>query len=158
MLSLAVYPAETLRVWPGRQIEWSTPEWCVRVWGERGELLSYIGVYLRDGLYDGRQIRIGGVGNVKTHPAARGRGFAGLGMRRALEFFGQQPDVAFALLVCEPRLFDFYSRLGWREFQGRLLVQQQQAATEFTFNQAMIHPVREEGPILGTIDLCGRPW
>jgi hypothetical protein len=157
-LSRAVYPPESLRNRPGRHIEWATHEWCVRVWGEQGELVSYIGVYLRDGLCDGRQIRIGGVGNVKTHPAARGRGLASLGIRRAVEFFGQQPNVAFALLVCEPRLLGFYSRLGWREFEGRLLVQQRQAATEFTFNRAMTHPVCEECPMLGTIDLCGPPW
>src|SRR5262249_3992623 len=89
-LSLAVYPPEQWADWPGRHIEWSALEWCARV-HDGGALASYVGVGLRDAEHDGRPVRVGGVGGVKTHPAARGRGFATLGLRRAAEFFGEQP-------------------------------------------------------------------
>ncbi|MEX2138990.1 MAG: GNAT family N-acetyltransferase [Pirellulales bacterium] len=158
LLSLAVYPPETLADWPGRHIEWSPPEWCVPLWNEDGTLVSYVGVHLRDALCEEHPVRIGGVGGVKTHPTARGRGLASLGVRRAVEFFGQQPNIDFALLVCEPRLLGFYSRLGWREFNGRLLVQQHGASAEFTFNRVMTHPIRAEAPTVGVIDLRGPPW
>ena len=73
-------------------------------------------------------------------------------------FFRDQPDVGFALLVCDPGLIGYYGRLGWREFNGRLRVRQRGVATEFTLCRVMTHPVQSEGPTGGTIDLCGPPW
>jgi ribosomal protein S18 acetylase RimI-like enzyme len=157
-LSLAVYPPGQAADWPGRHVEWSAPEWCVRIRDDQGTLVSYAGVYVREAECGGRPVRVGGVGNVKTHPGARGRGLAALGVRRAVEFFREQPTVAFALLVCEPQLLGYYARLGWREFGGRLLVRQHGAACEFTLDRVMTHGVRSEAPVAGTIDLCGPPW
>lgn len=157
-LGLAVYPPGHFDDWPGRHLEWSTPEWCVRVRDASGALATYVGVYVRDATWDGRPVRVGGVGNVKTHPAARGQGFAGLGVRRAVEFFGGRPGVGFALLVCEPELVGFYARLGWREFGGQLLVRQRRLTTEFTLDRVMTHAVETDGPASATLDLCGPPW
>jgi hypothetical protein len=156
-LSLAVYPPEQFADWPGRDVEWATPEWCVRVRAADGSLLSYVGVYLRDATHDGRAVRLGGVGNVKTHPSARGQGLAGRGVRRAVEFFGEQ-DVDFGLLVCNPNLVGYYEGLGWRLFIARLDVRQRGVAVEFTLCRAMTLAVRSDGPTVGTIDLCGPPW
>jgi hypothetical protein len=158
LLSLAVYPPAQLANWPGRSVEWSTPEWCVRVGDEEGILVSYVGVYVREAECDGQPVRVGGIGNVKTHPGARRRGLAGLGIRRAIEFFREQPGIALAVLVCEPRLLGYYARLGWREFHGRLLVRQHGSACEFTLLRVMTHGVRAEGPTAGVIDLRGPPW
>jgi RimJ/RimL family protein N-acetyltransferase/predicted N-acetyltransferase YhbS len=158
LLRLAVYPPEQFADWPGWHVEWSTPEWCVRVRDEQGTLLSYVGVYLREAQCDGRPVRIGGIGNVKTHPSARGQGLAALGVQRAIEFFREEQDVAFALLVCEPDVLGYYARLGWREFGGRLLVRQHGAAAEFTLSRVMTHAIHSEAPASGVIDLCGPPW
>jgi hypothetical protein len=157
-LGLAVYPPEQVADWPGRHVEWSALEYCVRVHGEDGALVSYMGVGLRDATHDNRPVRVGGVGGVKTHPAARGRGFASRGLRRAAEFYQEQPAVDFGLLVCEPHLIDYYARLGWREFGGRLLVRQRGGVAEFTLNRVMTLAVRSQGLAAGTIDLCGPPW
>lgn len=157
-LGLAVYPPAEWADWPGKRIEWAAAEWCVRVWDEGGELASHVGVHLRQARHDGRALRVGGVGGVKTHPTARCRGYAAQGLRRAVEFFREQSEVAFALLVCEPRLLGYYGHLGWQEFPGRLVVTQHGAVAEFTFNRVMVHGVQSEAPSAGTIDLCGPPW
>jgi hypothetical protein len=109
-------------------------------------------------LRDGRPVRVGGVGGVKTHPAARRQGFARRALGRAVEFFREQPEVAFGLLVCEPHLLGYYGRLSWQEFSGRLLVTQRGEPAEFTFNRVMVCAVREAAPAAGTIDLQGPPW
>jgi aminoglycoside 2'-N-acetyltransferase I len=155
-LSLAVYPPEEAAAWPGRHLEWTPAEWCVRIWAD-GELASYIGVVLRQATHDGRPVRVGGVGGVKTHPTARRRGYAGLGIRRAIEFLGEQ-GAGFALLVCEPHLIGYYARLGWQEFAGRLLVTQRGEPADFTFNRVLVQGVESAAPSAGTIDLCGPPW
>ena len=157
-LSVAVYPPGQFTDWPGRRIEWAEAEWCVRIHGDDGVLVSYVGVSVRDGERDGRSVRIGGIGGVKTDPSMRRRGLAARGMQRAHEFFLDEAGVEFALLVCQPRLLDYYTGLGWQEFAGRLLVRQHGAPAEFTFNRVMTCGVRSAAPQTGTIDLLGPPW
>jgi GNAT superfamily N-acetyltransferase len=158
-LSAAVYPPREVTDWPGRRIEWATAEWGVRIRGADGAaVLCYVGINLRHAQLDGHPVRVGGIGGVKTHPAERRRGLAERGMQRAIEFFREQGDVAFAVLVCAPHLLPYYGRLGWREFTGRLLVRQHGAIEEFTFNRVMTYGVRSPAPVTGTIDLLGPPW
>lgn len=157
-LSQAVYPPAESAEWPGRHIEWAEPEWCGRVWGEQGELASYVGALLRQGTLDGKSVWIGGVGGLMTHPALRRRGYAEQGLSRAVGFFREHGSVAFGLLVCEPRLLPYYGRLGWCEFVGDLRVRQRGATERFTFNRVMTVGVAQAAPLEGVIDLCGRPW
>jgi lactoylglutathione lyase len=157
-LSRAVYPPDVAAAWPGRDLEWSAPEWGVFVRAGDGALVSFVGIVLRAALCDGLAVRVGGIGGVKTHPAARRKGFAGRAIGSAVEFFREQSDVAFGLLVCEPHLLGYYGRLDWQEFSGRLLVRQHGESAEFTFNRVMTLGVRSGGPTAGTIDLCGPPW
>jgi GNAT superfamily N-acetyltransferase len=157
-LSRAVYPPEVVAAWPGRAVEWSAAEWRVIGWGAGGEALCHVGVFLREARWNGRAVKVGGIGGVKTHPASRGRGFATAAIRQALDFFQEQGDVDFALLVCEPDLIPFYERLGWRRFPGDLLVTQKQTTVPFTFNLPMTTPLRLREHLDGVIDLMGPPW
>jgi hypothetical protein len=157
-LSRAVYPPEVAAAWAGRQLEWSAPEWGVFVRAEDGSLVSFVGILVRPARCDGRAVRVGGIGGVKTHPAARRQGLAGRAIGRAIDFFHEQPDITFGLLVCAPHLIGYYGRLGWQEFSGRLLVTQRGEPAEFTFNRVMVCGVRGEAPAAGTIDLLGPPW
>jgi GNAT superfamily N-acetyltransferase len=153
-LSLAVYPPEFFAAWPGRGIEWAAPQWGVIGWDAVGEAVCYVGVFLREARWDDRTVKVGGIGGVKTHPAFRGRGFATTAIGRALDFFREQGDVDFGLLVCEPSLVPFYERLGWHSFPGDLIVTQHGATVPFTFNLAMTTSIGAEEPLTGTID----PW
>ena len=158
-LSHVVYPHEALANWPGGQLEWSSPEWCVRVLNENGRLVAFVGVYVREAECNGLSVRIGGIGNVMTHPTARRLGHAATGIQRGLEFFfQQQPRIDFALLLCEPSMVSYYSRLGWMEFEGRLLIRQLGEACEFTLERVMTYGIHSSAETSGTIDLSGRPW
>ena len=95
---------------------------------------------------------------VKTHPSSRRRGLAKVGIQRAIEFFREQADIGFAVLVCGVHLIAYYERLGWREFSGQLLVQQHGSTVEFTFNRIMTYGIQRAAPEAGTIDLLGPPW
>jgi hypothetical protein len=157
-LSSAVYPPGESTNWAGRRIEWSAAEWCVCVRDAGGALASYVGISLRDAKRDDSAVRVGGIGGVKTHPASRRRGLASAGIDRALQFFRDQRDVDFALLVCGTHLLDYYRALGWRDFAGRLWIRQHGATEAFTFNRVMTRAVRSDAPETGTIDLLGPPW
>lgn len=157
-LALAVYPPDVTAAGPGRAIEWTPHQWGVIAWDADGAALCYVGVVLRDARWDYRTVKVGGIGGVKTHPDFRGRGFATEAIRRALDFFREQGDVDFGLLVCEPGLVPFYERQGWRRFPGELLVAQRRATVPFTFNLTMTTPIRLQEPLHGIIDLLGPPW
>jgi aminoglycoside 2'-N-acetyltransferase I len=157
-LAAAVYPPETVADWPGHHLEWSDVTHCARVFDETGLLVSYAGVLVHDGALDGRPVRIGGIGGVKTHPDHRRRGLAALAMGRAVAWFRERGDVDFALLVCESRLLGTYGRLGWSEFGGTLRTLQRGVPEVFTFNRVMTHSVRSEAPDAGLVDLAGPPW
>jgi hypothetical protein len=154
----AVYPPAEEASWPGATIEWAQPSWCVRVRSPAGALVSYVGVLLREGRYEGEDVLIGGIGGVKTHPVARRRGHAELALRRAQAFLRGRGDVAFGLLLCDAPLLDYYGRLGWREFSGRLLVAQRGRTIAFALDCTMTLPLAQPAPTSGTIDLCGPPW
>jgi aminoglycoside 2'-N-acetyltransferase I len=125
--------------------------------GDDDRILSHAGALVRDGAAGGRPVRIGGVGGVKTHPRARGRGLGSGVVRLAVELLrGQGAD--FALLVCEPALIPFYGRLGWVPHTGGLHVLQDGETVEFTFNLPMVHPLRDTALPDGVIDLMGPPW
>jgi GNAT superfamily N-acetyltransferase len=156
-LTHAVYPPPVAAVWPGNAVEWAQAQWRVIGWNDGGDALCHVGVFLRDSLWNERPVKIGGIGGVKTHPAARGQGLAAAAIDQALHFF-REMDVDFALLVCEPDLIPFYERLGWRRFQGNLLVTQKENIEPFTFDLPMTMPLRLQESLGGVIDLLGPPW
>lgn len=156
-LSAAVYPPDDGASWPGRDIEWSEPEWDIEVVDETGEIVSYAGVVLREGRHDDEQVLIGGVGGVKTHPRFRRSGYAGLGLRRTHQLMIQL-GADFGLLVCDESLIPYYERQGWLVFPGVLMTDQRGEKVRFEFNTPMVRPVITQAPPSGTIDLMGPPW
>ncbi|HEY8598026.1 MAG TPA: GNAT family N-acetyltransferase [Thermomicrobiales bacterium] len=155
-LTLAVYPPGAPPT-AGEELTWAAPQWAVMAW-EGDRLVAHVGIVVRDATLDGRDVRIGGIGSVKTHPAARGRGYAGRAIGRAAEFFAADPALAFALLVCREPLVPFYGKLGWQPFGGTLLVEQPGGTVPFTANEVMTLPVHANAPQTGTLDLRGLPW
>ncbi len=157
-LALAVYPPDDIKDWAGRDKEWAELEWCVRIWEAEGELASYAGILVKEGSHDKQPVLLGGVGHVMTHPAARRRGYAEKGVRRAVDFLLKDTSADFALLVCGEWLVPYYARLGWQDFAGQLLVRQHGERIEFTFNRVMTLGIASKAPLSGIIDLRGPPW
>lgn len=147
----AVYPNS-----PPATREWAPREWGVFVRSD-GQLVSYTGIVIRAASVDGDPVVIGGIGGVATHPGHRGKGYAPLGMARALDYMLSR-NVDFALLVCKEELVDYYSKLGWHRFAGRLLETQHGKPEVFTFNEVMVGDLGSPAPATGTIDLEGPAW
>jgi aminoglycoside 2'-N-acetyltransferase I len=156
-LKAAVYPPEREGEWEGASREWSRPEWGVFVRDDAGNLVSYTGVMRREGSVDGRDTTIGGVGGIATHPDHRGRGYAPLGMGRALDYLTTR-DTDFALLVCREQLVPYYQGLGWRLFEGEVRDTQFGKPEVFEFNRVMVGDLNRKAPLRGTIDLRGPAW
>jgi aminoglycoside 2'-N-acetyltransferase I len=157
-LTAAVYPPEVLATAPGRSLQWAPSAWSVLVWTVAGHLIAHVGIVVRDGTLDGLPVKVGGVGGVKTHPQAQGRGYASAALRCAATALNADHHVAFSLLVCQAHLLPFYGRLGWLPFPGRLVVEQPGGPIVFTVNHPMVLPGVHPAPQEGVIDLQGLPW
>lgn len=157
-LGAAVYTPEVISTLPARSISWDSPQWSIFLW-DHGELVSRVGLLVRETSCGGAMKRIGGIGGVLTHPTRQGQGLASLAMREAAKYFDADLSVAFALLFCRSDLVDFYKRLLWQPFQGKVLVEQPgKGRIEFTINRAMVLDVKEQAPLHGEVDLKGLPW
>ena len=156
-LRAAVYPPEVLETLPSRFFTWAKPQWSVLIW-DGDELVSRVGLLVRDVFHDGNPKRIGGIGGVATHLAKQGQGLASKAMREAAKLFHEELKVDYALLFCRDHLIPFYGRLGWKTFEGKVFVEQPQGKIEFTANGAMLLDVNETAPLDGVLDLNGLPW
>ena len=157
-LTAAVYPPEVLARSPGWSLQWVPSTWSVLVWTVEGQLIAHVGIVTREGTLDGVPVQIGGVGSVKTHPQARGLGYASAALRCAATALHDDHHVAFSLLVCQAHLLPFYGRLGWLPFPGRLVVEQPGSSIVLTLNCPMVLPGLHPAPQEGVIDLRGLPW
>ena len=156
-LSDVVYPPNrpSSRIEP--RIVWGETMWRVFVWQD-GDLVSHIGAQVRSGLHNGSPVLIGGIGAVKTHPAARGKGYAGAGLAHAIDFLTSEQHADFSLLVCRDVLIPFYQKLGWNLFEGELLFDQPSGKQSFTHHRPMVIGGKLSPPLNGAIDLCSLPW
>lgn len=79
---------------------------------EKGEVVSCLWV-LRRFFSDGEQFFLaGGVANVATHPAVRGRGFASQLLERGINV-ARKEELSFLVLVTD--ILSFYERFGFKD-------------------------------------------
>jgi hypothetical protein len=156
-LRSAVYPPEVLATLPGKLFTWASPEWSVLLWDEN-ELVSRVGLVVREVASNGETKTIGGIGGVMTHPEREGKGYASTAMREAAKLFDEKFGVDFALLFCRPHLVEFYKRLQWKPYLGQVFVEQPQGRFDFSASGPMVLDVIEHAPVNGTLDLNGLPW
>lgn len=157
-LSAAVYPptpgADTANM--GRK--WAPTQWSIMIRDADQQLVSHVGVLTRLCLCDDKEILIGGIGGVKTHPSQRGKGYAGAGLGRAIEFLQGEMGVDMSLLFCSPRMRSYYRRFGFSSFAGDTFVRQDGAKILFPRDELMVMPAMKPLPQCAVLDLCGLPW
>jgi aminoglycoside 2'-N-acetyltransferase I len=139
-----------------RHIVWAHAQERILVREAPHGLVCHVGLYRRDGLWDGRGVSIGGVGGVATDPGQRRRGYASAAMARAARHMAEA-GCDFGLLFCEPHNYGLYEGLGWRRFSGEVLTEQPQGRIRFTAMAAYVLDLRLK-PSDGLIDLLGYPW
>jgi aminoglycoside 2'-N-acetyltransferase I len=148
-----VWPDE---VWPG--VVWAHADQRVMVredaWPH--DLVCHVGLYTRRAVWNDRDVTIGGIGGVGTHPHKRKAGFATAAMRSAMQWFARE-DMDFAVLFCEPHNFAFYRNLGWHRFEGDVFVEQPQGRVRFEVMAPFVLDLKL-APRGGIIDLRGLPW
>lgn len=154
LFGLVWTPEELARI---GHVQWANADLRVILDDPDGTTVCHVGIYFRDGLWNGRKVRLGGIGGVSTHPDHRKKGYAGIALGAAIQTFRHHEATDFVLLVCEDHNIPFYASRGWHLFNGPLIVEQQGERVEFDVMKPMVFDLALR-PREGTIDLCGLPW
>ena len=139
-------------------IKWASADLRVLIEADDGTLVCHAGVFFRSATWNGQKVHIGGVGAIVTRPDCRRRGYAGIALGAAVQTMRDHDAAQFALLFCEPRLFEFYQSRGWRPFTGDIYVEQAAARVRFEAMAPFVFDLKRRAPERGTLDLCGPPW
>ena len=118
-------------------------------------LINHVGLIFRDAVWNGKPVRLGGVGSVGTHPLFRGQGHASRALKQAAETLATH-GLDFAALFCAPTNIAFYERLNWREFHGDVFIMQPKEG-RIPFGYCMTLALKS-APQSGVLDICGLPW
>jgi GNAT superfamily N-acetyltransferase len=153
----AVWPPEVVATLPWKDVVWAHADWRVLVFDHAEELIGHVGIFLRNATWDGRDVKLGGIGGVATRADCRRQGVASAAMRRAAREMQDIHGVDFALLFCEQRHAPVYEKLGWSKFAGDVFVMQPQGRVRFDVTDPFVLDV-ELVPRDGVIDLRGLPW
>ena len=151
-----VYPPENPQTAIWAKVRWADADRRF-VARRNGEAVSHVALHIREGLANGRPVRLAGIGGVMTHPAHQKQGHA----RRLVEVAMDEAlrlQADFALLVCENKNIGFYEARGWRVFPGHMIYQQNGASLEWTLSPVMVRDLGRRAPRGGMIDLRGLPW
>jgi aminoglycoside 2'-N-acetyltransferase I len=154
----AVWPPDVLATLPWGNVAFAHADLRVLVQSEADGLVCHVGIFRRDVTWNGRAMRVGGIGGVATREDQRRRGYASIALDAAIRTLTDEGSIDFALLFCEPHNVPFYASRGWRPFEGDIYAEQpEQGRIPFTAIAPHVLKIRQ-APLRGTIDLCGLPW
>jgi aminoglycoside 2'-N-acetyltransferase I len=153
----AVWSSEIIATLPWRDVVWANPDRRLLAFNRDDEVICHLAIVLRDAAWNGRAVRIGGIGGVATREDSRRQGAASTAMRRAIQEIQETYKADFGLLFCEPRHASLYVSLGWRSFEGEVFVMQPQGRVRFDATNPYVFDLKI-APRAGVLDLCGLPW
>jgi GNAT superfamily N-acetyltransferase len=157
LLSAAVYPPEVLKTIVWRNVVSARATHRILIYDDM-TLVSAAGILFRDATVGGVSTPIAGIGGVMTLPAVQRKGFGRAAMLAAHEAIERGKTSAFGLLFCEPKNIAFYQSLGWRVFNGTVIVEQPGSVGPYRVMPALVRSFASTAPAEGTIDLHGLPW
>jgi Acetyltransferase (GNAT) domain len=140
------------------EIKRTLPQWNVLIRDSQGQITVSIGILTRDVIVNDVPTLVGGIGRIMTQSHDQEKGYAIAALQYAVAFLNEAYNVAFVLMICPLDFVPFYQRIGWQEFQGKLLVKQCRTTVPFIVHRPMLLSTYQETPRDGVIDLCGLPW
>ena len=153
----AVWPPDVVATLPWAKLIFADADLRVLVEDETQGVVCHVGLYRREASWNGRKVRIGGIGGVLTHENFRRRGLASVALNAAIATFKDERATDFALLFCEPHNVAFYANRGWKPFAGEVFAEQPTGRVRFDVMTPLVFYLKR-APHEGEINLCGLPW
>jgi aminoglycoside 2'-N-acetyltransferase I len=159
LIDEVVWPPDVVETLVWRDVAWAHADQRVIVREDNAphDVVCHVGLFTRTAArWNDREVTIGGIGGVATHPDRRKSGLATAAMRAAMQCFAREGK-DFAVLFCEPDRYGFYESLGWHRFEGEVFAEQPQGRVRFDLMATFVYDLKI-APRGGTIDLRGLPW
>lgn len=156
-LLAVVWPPDIVKTLPWGNVVWARADLRVLIATEAGDTVCHVGIFRRAAIWNGRKVRIGGLGGVATRDDHRRRGYASVAIDAAVQTLRDERTIDFGLLFCEPHNVAFYKARGWHAFEGEVFAEQPGGRIRFEATAPFVFDLRLK-PRRGTIDLCGLPW
>lgn len=156
-LLAAVWPPDTVGQLAGAGVVFADPDLRVLVLDETGEVVCHVGIFRREVTWNGRKVRVGGIGGVATRAEVRRRGHASIALNAAVSTLKEEGSSEFGLLFCRPNTAPFYLARGWKPFEGDIYCEQPGGRARLAAIAPYVHDIRR-APQQGTIDLRGLAW
>jgi aminoglycoside 2'-N-acetyltransferase I len=153
----AVWPPDVVEKLPWAGIVFAQADLRVLVQSEDGDVICHVGIFRREVTWNGRKVRVGGIGGVATREDSQRRGYASIALNAAIQTLKDEGAIDFALLFCEPHHAPFYASRGWKPFDGEIYAEQARTRVRFDAIAPHVYDIRR-APRQGVIDLCGLPW
>jgi predicted acetyltransferase len=152
----AVWPPEIVATLPWRDVVTAQPDRRVLVFDHANTIIGHVAIVMRNATWDGQAVKIGGIGGVATRDDYRRRGVARAAVAKGIEEICAR-NADFGLLFCEPRHAPLYQKLGWRAFEGEVIVVQPHGRVRFNVIDPYVFDLKI-APRTGVLDLCGLSW
>jgi len=137
------------------ETEWANPDWTI-VYYEGSEIAMFYNIVEREVDIDGKAYKAGGVNNVITPKAFRGKGHASKVLKSTAQFLFNDLSCDMGLLLCADNLIPFYKRLNWYTVDCPVYFSQSSGRKLWTANTMLLSKTEKLVP--REIDLKGLPW
>ncbi len=138
-----------------REHSWAEPTWAFMGFVDN-ELVTFLNIVDRQVLADNQPVHFLGLNNVITEPQYRGQGYSSQLIRTALQFMHELDPKACGFLFCADDLVPFYTKFGWKKFEGDVTVCQPSGDKRWSSN-AMFYDLTGARS-WQSVHLCGLPW
>jgi GNAT superfamily N-acetyltransferase len=156
--ALTAEDASALVEWYGEQFWQERPPFACRILARAGdEIVGHLGIGTRVVAAGDQDVRIGGIGGIRTREAWRGRGIATLLLHRAAEAMRDDLGLSFGFMTCRPDVAPVYLRVGWQDVPGPTVVGEGDDATTYG-GLSLILPLADATWPEGRINLRGKSW
>jgi predicted acetyltransferase len=152
----AVWPPEIVATLPWRDVVSAQPDQRVLVFDRANTIIGHVAIVIRNATWGDQAIKIGGIGGVATRDDSRRRGVERAAVAKGIEEI-RAHNADFGLLFCEPRHAPLYQKLGWRAFEGEVIVVQPRGRVRYKVIDPYVFDLKI-APRTGVLDLCGLPW
>jgi aminoglycoside 2'-N-acetyltransferase I len=152
----AAWPLEAIAQQPWSVDGFARADLRVLVEAEDDGVVCHVGLHRREVKWNGRTVRVGGIGNVMTRADKRKHGYASIALNAAVQTFKDEGATDIGLLFCTPAQAAFFLGRGWQPFTGEIYTDLP-GRVRFEALSPLVHDFRRH-LTLGAIDLGGDPW
>ncbi len=137
------------------QTEWAMPDWTI-IYYENNQIATFYNVVEREIAIDGTLYKTGGINNVITPKAFRGKGYASKTLKQTPQLLFDDLGCDMGLLLCAEDLVPFYERLDWFTVDCPVYFEQSSGVKLWKAQTMLLTQKWKIRPQM--IELNGLPW